>query len=492
MQTRFFSLRNLSLRLKVPLRVVGLVLVTTSLVTGALIYRAADDLRTGLLARSEGLGRMIAQTLVTHITQDDIWRSYETITTPYRATRQGALELDTEVIVVLDNRNRIFVSSDPGRFPMRAEPGRLDEDFGELMPRIRAGDRLEPFAHVNGASGRIYMVVPIVSDGVALGTLVMRYSSDIFLPHYRNLVERAAVIAALTLIVLLPLGWYWGQRTAEPLLRLSQAMNRVGTVLPDEKTLELYESRDEIGQLGVTFKHMVAELRRNQSLERHVMTTERLAALGRLSAGIAHEVNNPLGGMLNTINTYKRHGSDDPLANRTFSLLERGLKQIQETVGALLVQARVESRGFDDRDTEDIRMLLHGEIEKKQAQFRWEDWLDAQVPLPATLVRQILINLLLNALQAIPARGQVHCRTERRNGSLSLEVRNDGRHIPEDRLLYLFEPFSPRDDGEPGHGLGLWMTYQIVQQLKGHIAVSSRPGDTRFSVEIPIVESAHG
>lgn len=490
MRIAALSPHDLSLRFKVPLRVIGLVLVTATLVTAALMYREAGELRGRLLAASENMGRMTAQTLVAPLQHDDLWRVYEIANNLRHATGQESAERGADVIMVLGPEQTVYVSTDPQRFPIGADPGRNDSDYREIVRRARVPERADPWSYEGVAEGRIHVIVPIAANGVILGTLVISFPSDIFVTHYLDLARNAALFTAIALSVLLPVGWYWGQRTAEPLLRLSQAMRRVGSELPDEKHLKLYESRDEIGQLGTAFKHMLSELRAKQELENRVIATERLAALGRLTAGIAHEVNNPLGGMLNAINTYKRHGSDDPLAGRTFSLLERGLKQVQETVGALLVQSRVESRSFERRDTEDIRTLLHAETEKKVAQFTWDNTLDGSVPMPATLVRQVLINLLLNAHQAIHEQGHVYCQTARRNGSLYLEVRNDGQHIPEDRLPYLFEPFSRGGDRETGgQGLGLWMTYQIVQQLKGNITVSSQPGDTRFAVVIPIPET---
>lgn len=157
-------------------------------------------------------------------------------------------------------------------------------------------------------------------------------------------------------------------------------------------------------------------------------------------------------------------------------------------MAALLVEAKVESHPLTREDIEDTRTLVLAEAAEKRARVDWRNELDGPMQLPSTLVRQILINLLLNAVHAIEPRGSISCHTYARDGRLFMQVRNDGRHIPAERLPYLFEPFSAGDNAGPG--LGLWVTYQIVHQLDGGLAVTSVPGDTVFRVELPLpVES---
>ena len=168
----------------------------------------------------------------------------------------------------------------------------------------------------------------------------MSYPKSPFTSRFYRLAKDAVLITLLVLIVLLPLGIYWGQKMAAPLLQLSEAMSNITPPLPEAGEIMFEESGDEIGQLGKSFKKMIAELKENEKLQQQVIASDRLAAVGRLAAGIAHEINNPLGGMLNSISTYKRHGAQDPFTLKTFSILERGLTQIKETVAALLVEAK--------------------------------------------------------------------------------------------------------------------------------------------------------
>jgi signal transduction histidine kinase len=331
-------------------------------------------------------------------------------------------------------------------------------------------------------------VLPIVSDGVELGTLVMGYSGAVFRPRFIALAQRAALVTAGVLLLLLPAGWWFGRRVAQPLVDLAGAMGQVGPRLPLELDFVYrYRARDEIGRLGLEFQRMLSGLREKEALERQMIASDRLAAIGRLTAGIAHEINNPLGGMLNAISTFRRHGSADPMTMRTLTLIERGLHQIRETVAALLVEARVESHALTRQDVEDTRTLVLADAQAKAVQLDWHNGIAETLPLPSTPTRQILINLLLNAVHAVGQDGRVQCRTELRGERLCIAVGNDGEHIPADKLQYLFEPFSLLS--REGHGLGLWVTYQIVQQLGGSIRARSEPGRTVFSVELPLKRS---
>jgi signal transduction histidine kinase len=264
-------------------------------------------------------------------------------------------------------------------------------------------------------------------------------------------------------------------------------MRRVRETLPDPSEVKVYESRDEIGQLGVAFKGMLKDLRDKEAIEKEMMFSERLAAIGRLAAGAAHEINNPLGGMLNAISTFKQHGNDDPLTLRTLSLIERGLLQIKDTMAALLVEAKVKSHPLTHQDVEDTRTLVLADAHRRSATLDWDNALrDSPVALPSTHVRQILINLMLNALEAVDAGGHVRCRIGLAAGSLEIVVANDGTFIPQERMEVLFEPFATGK--ESGHGLGLWVTWQLVHQLGGTIMATSEPGDTSFSVSLPVAE----
>jgi two-component system, NtrC family, sensor kinase len=477
------QLRNLSFRYKIPLRGAILVVTAALILTAALIFREYEDLKNDLLRNSQSMGRVLAQTLIGPMSHDDLWRTFEIVNSPYQSAVGTAQGETADLVLVLDNHQRIYVSTRPLQYPTLRDPADINPEFAVVLRAIKYGERDNSAGVEIPGSDSLYVIVPIEADGVQLGTLVMAYSKSMFLPRFYGIARRAAMVTLLVLALLLPANWYWGRRFAEPLVRLAECMGQIGKPGMQELYCDLEESNDELGQAGAAFRRMLAELREKEELEKEVVRTERMAALGRLSAGIAHEINNPLGGMLNAINTFRRHGQGDPLTARTVSLIERGLLQIKETVAALLVEAKVESRALTHQDIEDVRTLLAPDAHNRSAVIDWKNELDAPLPLPATPVRQILINLLLNAIQAVNAGGHVYCQVDDRGDSLWLSVRNDGEPISAATLEHLFEPFV--EHRESGHGLGLWVTYQIVQQLGGEITATSDASITVFVVTVP-------
>ena len=480
---------DLSLSYKTPLRICALVIATAVLVTTSLVLRERDELRRDLIASSESVARLLANTLVEPIVHDDAWRAYEIITAPFHAAAGPASARPPgpapELVMVLDPQHRIYVSTQPTRYPMLGNPGHIDSDYAQVEQTIAGAAPGEPTAVVTPGSGKLYMVLPILYDGIEMGTLVLAYSGSVFAPRFTALAQRAASVTALVLALLLPAGWFWGRLVARPLVDLANAMGKVGPHVPEHIAyVQRYRGRDEIGRLGTEFLRMVDGLRQKDALERQMVASDRLAAIGRLTAGIAHEINNPLGGMLNAISTFRRHGPRDEMTAKTLSLVERGLRQIRETVAALLVEARVESHALTREDVEDTRTLLLADAQAKDLRLEWHNGIAEPLTLPSTPTRQILINLLYNAVQAAGHGGHVSCRTWRADDALQIEVVNDGRHVPPERLPFLFEPFL-QPDGER-QGLGLWVTYQIVQQLGGEISATSEPGRTVFRIHLPL------
>jgi signal transduction histidine kinase len=477
---RFF---DLSLRHKIPLWGSALIVASTVAVSAALILRAYDDLKHDLVISSESLGFTLAKTLFPSLLHDDVWRAYELIRAPFHEERKKQT-MDPTAIFVVDKQQRVLVSSQPLAMPLLADLAGLGEDYPALAQSLRDKRQEVTGTHEFPNSDRLHVSIPLAEEGEQIGTLVITHSKDVFLPRFFGFALGAAGTGALVLAILLPLNWYWGRRMTEPLVQLAQGMSEIVTGAPEELGPELYAYRDELGQLFSAYRKAAAEIRTKSALEREVMQSERLAAVGRLAAGIAHEVNNPLGGMLMAIDTLKQRGIMDAATARTVALLERGLQQITETVGALLVQARVQARNLGRQDFEDVRTLIEPQVAKKFLHLDFALDLPETLPLPAGFVRQVLINLLLNAIAATPEEGRIGVTVSYSNDEFRLRVANEGKPPPPEILAHLFEPFVSGREG--GHGLGLWVTYQTVKQLNGNISVECRDGEIRFVVCLPL------
>ncbi|MFA7282384.1 MAG: HAMP domain-containing sensor histidine kinase [Sterolibacterium sp.] len=479
---------NLSFRYKIPLWGSALIVATALIIATSMLFRAYDDLKRDLLRNASVQGQTMAKTLVTAITQDHVWRAYEILKAPLSIADKDNPE-QVEALLVINRQQQIYVSTQPQTLPMLADLKDLSPEFMAVANGIGklAEDTmvLEP-----EDSEHLFVATPIIDEQARLGTLIQIYSKKILLPRFLENAKQAALITCLVLAVLLPINWYWGQSTATPLVRLAERMEELGQRLPENLSPEIYDYQDELGRLFTAYNRTLQQLREKALIEREVIHSERLVAIGQLAAGIAHEVNNPLLGMLTSINTLRHHGDPDARTLKTLTLLERGLNQIKDTVGALLVDAKVNSRNFSTQDVDDVRTLIAPHANKKRITLDWTSDIDGALPLPSTLVRQVLLNLILNALQATEAEGRVEVMLSKADRHLGLEIINSGQTLSEAQKEHLFEPFVNAGESGRGRGLGLWVCYQIVRQLGGNISVESGllegHGRTSFKVFIPL------
>jgi len=479
-------LLNLSFRYKVPLWGSLLIVGTATIISSTLLLRSYDELKSDLLRDATTQGRTMATTLFPAMLHDQVWRAYEIIKAPF-GREPGDSPGQAESFVVLDQRGQVYVSTSPESLPMLADFKQLSPEYvalaGTIVQPGRESSVLEP-----DGSDHLFVATPIREEQAQLGTLVQIYSKKVLRSRFQKSAGQAALIALVAIVLLLPLGWYWGQRTAVPLVRLTERMEELGSRLPEDLAPELYDYQDELGRLYHAYNRTLQQLREKAQIESQMIHSERLAAIGKLTAGIAHEINNPLLGMLTALNTLRHHGELNPRTLKTLTLLERGLLQIKDTVGALLVEAKVKSRDLSPQDLDDVRTLIEPQAREQEVRLRWDSQLTAPLSLPSSSVRQVLINLLLNAVHASGPGGEVSVAITTTNATLSMVVVNGGQVLTDMQTAHLFEPFANAD--ERGHGLGLWVCYQIARQLGGDITVESGMRDglgrTSFTVTMPV------
>jgi signal transduction histidine kinase len=484
-------LLDLSVRVKLPLLGALLIVISALGVSSTLMIAAYAALREDFRINSEVLGRSLAPGLLQAMLHDDTWHAFETVRAPTKKS-PDAVPVKAETLLVVDRALNVFVSAHPRGAPVLAPLRSLGPDYAALADRLAEGpvdqttdaDRDDTRTIDLPGSDYLYVLTPIADDHVRFGTLIIVVDKNYFLPRFQRIAGYGLLAGLLVLALLLPINWYWGRRMALPLTQLTERMGEIGQRLPASLDPGLYDYGDELGRLFAVYNQMLAELKTKAEMERQIVQSERLAALGQLAAGIAHEINNPLGGMLTAIDTLKCHTEIDAQTKKTIDLIERGLFQIKDTVGALLVEARLKSRNLTPKDIDDVLTLVMPQAHKKNLHVDMRNALAEEVQLPATLVRQILINLLLNAVEAALPQGSVDCAIDVAEGWLHLRVANTGSIPTEEQITHLFDPFfSLRDSG---HGLGLWVTYQIVNQLGGRIGASKEGEQMQFAVAIPV------
>ncbi len=472
-----------SYRVRLPLSLSVTAILTAVLMALALGLQTLHNLRDDQARNADRLGHAMAALLVEALRHDDIWLAYSLLRGP------DGREPDTAWILV-DAAGRIFASNAPRRY-------RLDQPLAEALPWLAPAAAAEvPAVRLVIASGREeprrLFRLPLYSDGTRVGELLALLSDAPFLARFQEILLGGFLVTAAVLALLLPVGWLWGRRMVTPLVRLAGCLVRVGR--DDVRALDcpISTGDDEIGQLGRRFTEMLGALAEKAELERRMVQAERLAAVGRVAAGVAHEINNPLGGMVLAIDTYRTRAAPvDARTGQLLDLLDRALRQIQDTVSALLVEARADSRTLTHADIEDVRTLAQPRLTRCGTSLVWHNGFAAATALPAAPVRQLLLNLLLNALAAARDGGTVEVQVAADAGELRIEVENSGRPLPAERLAYVFEPYPSLRPGSPG--LGLWVCYQIASQLGGSIELDAEGSITRARVRLPLYpRGTHG
>jgi two-component system, NtrC family, sensor kinase len=465
-----------SYRLRLPLSLSIAAIATAVSMALALGLQTLSNLRDDQGRNAMSLGYAMADVQIQALRNDDVWLAYSLL----RGPEGGAGDA---VWILVDQAGRIFASNRPRLF-------RLDQPLEEALPGLPSS----PIQTLDGATGHVMAVdrddvrrllrLPLESNGTRVGELIALLSDAPYLPRFREILVGGILVTGGVLVVLLPIGWLWGRRMVRPLVQLADCMGRVGREDPSRMQCTLPEGDSEIGRLGRQFADMLSALSEKESLERQMIQAERLAAVGRVAAGVAHEVNNPLGGMLMAIDTYRRAHPIDPHTGQLLDLLERALGQIQASVSALLVEARADLRTLTRADLEDVKTLAQPSVVKARASLSWENACDTPTGLPAAPVRQLLLNLVLNAAQAAQGGGRVAVWIFTEDDQLSMRIENSGRVIPSEQLVHLFEPYPASRPHT--QGLGLWVCYQIVSQLGGSIGAETEGDITRFRVALPL------
>ncbi len=255
-----------------------------------------------------------------------------------------------------------------------------------------------------------------------------------------------------------------------------------------------YPTLDESGEVERVIRY-VKEVTDQKQMEQKIQQTEKLVAMGQLAAGVAHEINNPLGVILCYVELLNQQLSETPQGQQDLGTIEKQARNCKRIVSDLLEFAR---SGETSKHTASLNQTLEevlgmvGEQFKKQG-VQIEVDLDHDLPqmeMDTNKIKQVFMNLLMNARQAMDGRdGKMHISTRysEQESVARVVFWDNGKGIPEYMQDKIFDPFfSTKHTGE-GTGLGLSVSYGIVREHGGDIKVESRPGEwTRFIIDLPI------
>ncbi len=456
------NLSRLSYLIKVPAALcvvsfasaIGVFLVTYYLLSS---YVSAET-----LTRLQQISNSLAQSTRLSIQRDELWDLHQQI--------QSVIRADTETqILILTGTGQLLVASDSIKYPVMSDPVSIPVPIRELSEMaLSAQAAKKQFTLGAEPDGIVYAAATAVlsEDGDAVGTVIVYSSQYAVVPKLRDLLWKVIAYGGLALAFVFPIGWWLGRTLVKPLNTLRGAMQSLPSQSNelDRRLLSISNGNDEIGQLAAQFISMHREILRSQDLEDQIQVAERMALTGRIASALAHEVNNPLGGMMNVISNLRMKGISDPFVEKTTNLLERGLKQISESIAALMSQARREHTLLSATDLEDLQTLSAPVAQHRAIRISWEINLGSKdFAIRAVPVRQILLNLILNAINA--AESSVRVSAYVNKNRLISTVINDGPNFSA-----TFEPI-PVTDAEGRTGLGLWVSFRLTDQLGGSLQI---------------------
>jgi two-component system NtrC family sensor kinase len=347
----------------------------------------------------------------------------------------------------------------------------------------------------------------VVVGGVYVGVLERTYASTrdrVILSFFGLLIIGFLLIIGLTYAII--------SNITRPVGEMVAATRNIAAGRLDQEVQAT--GQGEIALLAESFNTMLAGLRRmhaNQEewgrtleekvrqrtdevtqMQVRVAQSERLASLGMLAAGVAHEINNPLGGILAlTALALEDVGPDHP-HRHNLEVVVRQTERCRDIVRGLLEFSRQSDATMEELDINAVLQQTLGLVSKQSAFFNVEIVQEPGTDLPRVnadrqQIQQVVLNLLLNAVQAMGERGTITIVTRKSAaGDVEILIRDTGCGIPRDVIDRIFDPFFTTKSGGQGTGLGLAIVYGIITRHRGSIGVTSEVGKgTTFTIRLP-------
>jgi signal transduction histidine kinase len=473
--------RALPVTVRVPLVMAGLMLVL-GLVASHSVLTALGRLQDARLSET---GRLhvegLSVALGPFVTRQDVWEVYDILDRARSASEGQRLLLS----IVADDRGQILAATDPRRAPV-----------GMALAGFEAGAVAPQDIRMTG-DPVLRLAAPLIYQGRDIGRIVTEIDVSDLLAERRRvaiwlLFGNMAATAALAFG-----GWLAVARILRPVGTLVQAMDAAGGTPRPIPQAEIPRGDPGLARLIQTYNRMTDAVERRTEAERRLAERERFVSLGRLSSALAHEVNNPLGGLLNAADTIRTFADRPEVVRQSAELMQRGLTHLRDVTRAMLDQNRLDRTGQPLRpeDFDDLRLLFEPEVAGRGQRLDWQIAASAAALAlqPAAPVRQIVLNLLLNAGAAAGPGGQIALAVTVAPDRLLIAIEDTGPGLQPADLARLLAA----DPLPPGGSVGLRLVRDLVAGLGGTIrhdrtpAADVEPARSRTSIRVDLPVRSH-
>lgn len=464
------------LRFKVPMLVAVLMVAISVAMSNVVLRRLVQDQETQLRELAASYLDGLSTAVLPHVIRRDVWETFDIL--DRTKDRYAGVKARHTVVALPDNS--VLAASDPIRSPVGAPiPADIAGRIGSMRELV-----------LDEGAGLAWASRPIRQENIDLGSIVAEIDiGDLLRVRREVLLSLVLANGAITLLFA-AVGYVLARHLVRPISLLNAYVDRVrdGSVVPIPSR-HVADQGTEFGRLFASFNAMAAALREREALAARLAEEEKIAMLGKLASGMAHEVNNPLGGMLNLVDTLRKHGHDIGIRRRSLDLLERGLTGIRNVVRATLTTYKHEmpSAKLLRQELDDLQFLIQHEVARRGVSLRWLNVLPNEIAVDGGAVRQIALNLLLNACAASPRRGSVRFEAAVDVERVTLVVGDEGSGLPDNVREYYDRPvlagLAPPNDV----GLGVWTVCLLTARLGGRINARSDKSDgTTIQVVLPM------
>ena len=448
------------------------------------VFESADAIGVYGVTLSSGYNA-VALTLQHSLAAEDGTQTISAIATPALFGRVIDRADAFQIVLIDSNGNPIIENED------------TDINVQWASATLQRFDNLE-----DGASG----VIDIMDEGVEyfagaakidVGGLqvLTRISVSAAYLTARQLLSDLVIVGLIIVFIAAISGVAVSRKFTAPLESLSAAVRKVAK--GDFAVNVDIKSRDEIGQLSTSFNDMADELmereRSLKSAQLALVQSEKMAAVGTLSAGLAHEVKNPLSAVLGYAQLSKRKLSQPDVVKKHLDTIENETRRCNEIISNLMQFSRQEKGEFTDVTVNEVVEKSVGIVDHQLGLQNVHVNMELAPDIPEIIgnpnqLQQVLMNLAINAQQAMePDGGNVDIVTYCDDDNVYISVSDTGPGISEEVAEKIFEPFFTTKAAGEGTGLGLSVTYGIIQDHKGDIRVErADSGGARFVIELPL------